>query len=239
MKTIQQHLREANRKKLLDALAYEQLGNRLMLLQLHDMTVSEIQNAYKRRMNSLIEYLLSLEVSPSDQMVFYLSEAASFDRIYNQQNKAMNLINVCEIRKDIDASGYGCDFTDWQESLGYMVADNKLTQDYLTDLIIEYLVEVSFFGMDPEQRAERLNVVYQSLDKDKFDMEKDRGIPADEFMKQLSNKYGWPSDEKDEREDELKTKITEAEVDYLRYCHRRERRRILKEIDDRETAHKE
>ena len=152
MKTIQQHLREANRKKLLDALAYEQLGNRLMLFQLHDMTVSEIQNAYKRRMNSLIEYLLSLEVSPSDHMVFYLSEATSFDRIYNQQNKAMHLINVCEIRKDIDASGYGCDFTDWQESLGYMVADNKLTQDYLTDLIIEYLEEISFFGMDSEQR---------------------------------------------------------------------------------------
>ena len=191
------------------------------------------------RDNSLIEYLLSLEVSPSDHMVFYLSEAASFDRIYNQQNKAMHLINVCEIRKDNDALGYGCDFTEWQESLGYMVADNKLTQDYLNDLIIEYLEEITFFGMDPEQRAERLNEVYQSLDKDKFDMEKDRGIPADEFMKQLSNKYGWPIDEKDEREDELKTKITEAEVDYLRYCHRRERRRILKEIDDQETAHKE
>ena len=239
MKTIQQHLREANRKKLLDALAYEQLSNKLMLLELRNLTVTEIQDAYKRKMNSLIEYLLSLKVTPSDHMIFYICEASSFDRRFNQQDKAMNLIDVFEVQKDMDASGYGCEFSDWQESLGYLVADNKLTQDYLMDLLIDYLEEVSFFGMDPEHRAEKLNEVFQSLDNSKLDAEKANGIPAEEFMMQMSNKYGWPIDEKDQREEELKVKITEAEMDYLRYCHRRERQRILTGIDNPATAHNE
>lgn len=239
MKTIQQHLREADRKKLVDALAYEQLGDKLMLLEMRDWPVSEIQNRYKERMNDLIDHLISMNVTPSDHMMFYICEAASFDRGFDQRDKAMNLIDVSEIRKDIDASGYGCEFADWQESLGYMVADNKLTQDYLTDLLMQYLEEVSFFGMDPARRTERLNEVRQSLDQSMLDAENDKGVPAEEFMKQMANKYGWPIKEKDQRQDELKGKMIEAEMEYLRYCHRRERQRILNGLVDQKTTHQE
>lgn len=71
MKTVQECLRKADRKKLLDALAYNTICDPILLLECRDRTITEIQNACKKRMNDLIEHLLSIESVPSDHMVLY------------------------------------------------------------------------------------------------------------------------------------------------------------------------
>ena len=80
MKTVQTYLRESDREKLLDSIAYDKLCDTLLLLEYKDKTIAEIQDAVKKHMNGLIEYLLSLEVVPSDHDVLYLTDATSYDK---------------------------------------------------------------------------------------------------------------------------------------------------------------
>lgn len=155
MKTVQIVLREADRDRLLDMLTYDILYDTQLLLELKDRTIENIQEACRSYMNAFIEYLLSLEAAPSDHMVLYMCEASSFDRAYNHEDKTLNLIDINEIRQDIYASSYGFEFSDWSEALGYLVADNKLTKDYLYVLLAQFLNEISFFGTDPEEHRKR------------------------------------------------------------------------------------
>ncbi len=139
MKTVQTVMREADRDSLLEALFYDVLYDTQLLLELMVRTITEIQEACRNHMNAFVEYLLSLVAAPSDHMVLYMCEASSFDRAYNHEDKTVTLININEIRKDSNASSYGFEFSDWSEALGFLVADNKLTQDYLYDLLAQFL----------------------------------------------------------------------------------------------------
>ena len=72
MKTIQEHLREADRKRLLDCLAYRFLSDPLHLLEAGEYAVEEIMERYSGYMNSFIERLLGLDIDRSDSHVCYL-----------------------------------------------------------------------------------------------------------------------------------------------------------------------
>ena len=69
MKTVQEYLRQADRERLLDAMAYDALSDTIMLLECKDMTVVQIQDACRKQTNDLIQHLLSIEAVPSDHMV--------------------------------------------------------------------------------------------------------------------------------------------------------------------------
>ena len=55
MKTVQTVLREADRDRLLDSLAYDILYDTQLLLELKNRTITEIQEAYCNHMNAFIE----------------------------------------------------------------------------------------------------------------------------------------------------------------------------------------
>ena len=232
MKTVQEHLMEADRDRLLDAIAYDTICDTLLLLEYPDRTIAEIQNASKKRMNDLIEHLLSLEAIPTDHKVLYLPPASSFDRRFNHEDRTLCLIDLNEICRDIYASGYSIEFSDWEETLGYLVADNKLTQDYIDELLIQYLHEISFFGADPELRKEKVKEVYADIDRGMKEIDEGRTIPAEKVFEDLRREHNLPIDEKDEKMDELQSKITEAELIYSRYCNWRERSRILESLGE-------
>jgi hypothetical protein len=233
MKTVQECLREADWERLLDALAYDDLCDVHLLLECRDMTIDQIQDACKKRMNSLIEHLLTLDAEPSDHMVLYMVDASSFDRSFNNEYRSLNLIDLNEIRKDIYSSSYAFDLSDWKETLGYLVAGNKLTQDYMIDLLTQYLNEISFFGMDPEQHQDKVEEVVSGLEKAVEEVkEGGHTVPAEKVLDELREKHGLPTDEKDEFQKKLRFEILDAEMKYSRYCNWRERSRILKSLGD-------
>ena len=203
-----------------------------MLLEYQDKTVSEIQNAVKSQMNNLIEHLLSLEPVPTDCKVLYMAKASSIDRSSNRGDLSICLIDLNEIRKDIYAAGYSFEFSEWQETLGYLVADNMLTQDHMIELLTQYLYEASFFGTDPEIHRENVNKAFADIDKGMKEIEEGLVVPADEVLEDIRRKHGHPLDEKDKIMDELKSKITEAEYNYSRYSNWRERSRILESMGE-------
>ena len=232
MKTVQEYLREADRDRLLDSVAYDEICNTELLLEYPDKTIAQIQEAGRRRMNDLIDHLLSLKAVPTDCMVLYLTVETSFDRRFNHDFRSLQLINLNEIREDIYAYGYAFELTDWQETLGYLVAENKLTQDYMIDLLTQYLHEISFFGADPELRREEVDKVHADLAQSMKEIEEGKCIPAEEVFGEIARKHGWPRYEKDERQNALRRKITEAEIKYNRYCRWRERSRILMSLGE-------
>ena len=236
MKTVQTYLRESDREKLLDSIAYDKLCDTLLLLEYKDKTIAEIQDAVKKRMNGLIDYLISLEVVPSDHDVLYLTEATSYDKQYNNESHTLHLINLEEIRKDIYATSYAFELSDWSETLGYLVADNKLTQDYMTELLTQYLHEITFCGTDPEARKERVRNIFEDLDQSMKEIDEGQTVSADDMFEELSREYGFPIDEKDPKQDDLHSKVIEAEVRYSRYCTWRERSRILESLGEKPPA---
>ena len=227
MKTIQYYLEKTDREKILDRLAYDLLCDPLQLLELDSLPVKEIQEKYKKHMSGFIDHLLSLEPQPSDHMVLYMCDAVSYDGQRGQGDKTICLVDMNELRKDIHAPGYGFEMSPLEQTLGYLVADNKLTQDYMTDLLAQYLNEVSFFGTEPEQRKKQISQVHEDLGRSMESLKEGKGIPAKEALKEMARQYGFPVDEEDEKQDTLKSRIIKAEVEYSRYCHWRERKRIL------------
>ena len=228
MKTVQEYLRLADRKKLLDVMAYDALSDTITLLECKDMTIEQIQDACRMQTNDLIEHLLSLEAVRSDHMVLYLANISSFDRGFGETDKSLCLIDINEVRENIYASSYAFDLTDWKETLGYLVSENKLTQDYMIDLLSQYLNEISFFGMDPDQHQEKVEDVVSGLER-AMDEIKEGGhtVPAEEVFAELREKHGLPTDEKDDFQKKLRFEILDAEMKYSRYCNWRERSRIL------------
>ena len=141
MKTVQEYLRQADRERLLDALAYDDLCDVHLLLECRDMTIDQIQDACKKRMNSLIEHLLTLDAEPSDHMVLYMVDASSFDRRFYNEYRSLNMMDnswrrcagdilgaeegICEEGTALCYSGCNCpwngrsvmDYAEWENFL--------------------------------------------------------------------------------------------------------------------------
>ena len=220
MKTIKEHLAEADRKRLLDALAYHFLEDPIYLLELKDMAVKDIMEKYSRHMDAFIERLLEIDAEENQGMVFYL---------YSDYDKgdALDLVSIEEISSDIEAPGHDFSFSGWGSSLGCLVADTKQTQDGLNSLLAQYLLEAGLFGTDSDARERKLEEVTSDLDKSMQDMKAGKGKPADEVFDEIRRKHGFPVPEKDPEQDELKSRVYSAIAEYGMYSRTRERKRIL------------
>ena len=226
MKTIKEHLAAAERDRLLDCLSYRFIQDTLHLLELKDHTIQDIRDQYSRYMNAFIERLLCVEETRSEQRVFYLYTGYGKDEV-------ADLIDLAEITEDIEAPGHDFSFTEWSDSLGYSVADTKLTQDYLIDLLAQYLEEASLFGTDEDSRAAKVSDLIKQLDEGMQSMKEGEGRPAEEVFEELRREHGFPAPEKDARQDELGGKVTEAIAEFELYSRTRERKRILAEAAKR------
>ena len=230
MKTVQYYMKNANKENLLGALAYDLFKDPIAVLEMKDRTIAEIEKAYRSYMGDFIDHLLSLQVMASDHMVFYLSDARPND---GSLDKSLELVDINQIREDIYATGYSFELTRWEESLGYLVADNKLTQDYINDLLTQYLRESSIFGTDPETHQRKIGKMLGELDRSVAEYKAGNvGVSLEE----ISREFGLPEDEKDEVQTALQSEIIKAEIDYNRYCNFRERKRILESIGEKMNA---
>ena len=220
MKTIKEHLETADRKRLLDCLVWRFISDPLRLLELKEYPVQTIMERYGRHMESFIERLLALDTIPSDNHVFYL---------YSDYEKhdAMDLVKLADIAGDIEAPGLDFTFTEWSKTLGYRVADTKLTQDNLTELLAQYLESASFFGTEQETKNTRIAEVERDLEAGIESMRESKGRPAQEAFDDIGREHGFPVPEEDDRQVELCRSALAAIHNYGMYGRIRERKRIL------------
>ena len=232
MKTVQEYLRIADRERLLDSLVYDEIYDSNLLFELKDLTITEIQYAYKKDMNAFIDHLLTLKAEPTDHMILYLSNICPDIGGKSYQDKSLNLIDLNEIRKDINASSYAFDLTAWEKTLGYLVADTKLTQDYIDELLVQFLQEISFLGTDPNEHQKEVDKVFADIEESMKEIEEGRTLTSEEVFEKLRKERGRPIKEKDAVQERYEDEYLTAKFKYNRYCNWRERSRILSSLGE-------
>ena len=125
MKTIKEHLMEADRNVLLTMLASRYVYEPENLKKNINYVVYDIFQEQWKKMDAFIDTLLAIDPVRDEGRIAYLYEEFGRDKI----------IDVMDLEDDFEMAGYSLSFPEWKYSLGYMVADN--TQENIMDLLIQ------------------------------------------------------------------------------------------------------
>lgn len=96
---------------------------------------------------------------------------------YSLDMSSEELRELC--RKFNFPQGYGYEFNEWEETLGYEVYEGNLTKENIQDCIYDVLFEMSFNGMTREHQEERR----KELDDSIKEVEEIRKLPEEEQKK--------------------------------------------------------
>ena len=165
MRTVQETLRMLDRKELIDAFA-ERQGTMFLALKWKgsgQMTYSKLKKAYRRSIGSLLDDLLSITPKkPEDGKVGIIF---GFPDVVRDELRH-ELILEDELReKHENTMGYGYSLTDWDEVMGYLVGDNKFSQENIYELMAEVMYEITWYGFDWNEMKEFRENMYRSLDE--------------------------------------------------------------------------
>lgn len=96
--------------------------------------------------------------------------------------------------------------------MGWLIADNILTQNHLNDLLVEILYESSFFGFKQEGL------------KKEIDNNLGKALSFDEFQKEFD------FDKQDPKEEKLEVKVIQDKIEYSEYSRKKELAEIIEEL---------
>ena len=161
MKTLQQHIREANPKELADAYLHL-LPFDCLAYQDSDLSVREILSRRKENVCLFIKELReSPSAEPNPDSIFL-----SFKTYEDGRSKlSVGLCYAKEVLLMKAPEFYAIDFIRMEEALGYLVADNRYTQANIVDTLAEILVELTFFGLHQEELEKAESSLKKALDE--------------------------------------------------------------------------
>ena len=226
MKTIQQIIKEMDPIDIVKAY-YAEYPIRLWEIKNHDeMTIKEYKEKVSERFQKFLKRLCEMETeeNPEFQGVLF---------VYRGQNdgwldETVGLLNGHELVSAEDISSvttYAYEFTEQKEALNFFVADTKLTQDYLMDVVVSFLFEISFFGFDQEYLAEEKARLGESIEEAE-EMKENPDKYKKYSMLELHQMYDLPEEETYPEEDEKKDAYYRAAIEYTSYCKKMEMQKI-------------
>ena len=222
MKTVQDWLREANAEEVIGAFLCQNPMDPAMMED-KDRTVAEILDTAKTKLHSLIQYLLSLNVTRSDDGVFFAS--------HTRETEYPEVCAVLSMRKEIMETelpqSYGWEFTPWEKLMGYVLADTKLTADHANTILSQILHGMTFFGLTREAWEGEIEKTKEALHEAEMDSESGKYYTAEEVFAE----FHIPRDEPDEIAEELNRRITQAELEYNQHCLKREAAKVRKLLE--------
>ena len=212
MKTIQEIIREMYPEQIVKAYCREYPIEIDGLDEIpDDITVGELKERRIKELKEFIQSLLEVEPKPYDgrQSILFLSKG--IDGI----EKNLICVYADEVLKadSFDREtvpSYAFYYSDREDVMSFLVADNKLTQDDLMNLVIKFLREVSFFGYDEKglkKAQNKLNKALKEIDEGHF-------ISKEE----MDEEFGAFEIERYPEEEELQSRHIEAERAYIDYC---------------------
>ncbi len=229
MKTVQQYLKELDTEKLIDTYSYEFPFDNADYMSCKEMTIEQIHDSYKQGMYKYIEYLKSVEITePKDgrKCLIYAQRCIGDDDLTDQ---SYHLIPIDELlEKGCDTESYGYELCPVSEIMGYYVADTKLTQHYIYELIADVLHETSFFGFHPQKREESIQEINDRLKNANKDLTE--YVSMEELFKEL----GWEIERQSDDEREMYNKVIQAILDYERYSKEKELNAIINLLKNEE-----
>ena len=232
MKTIQQVMKEMNLDHIENAYFYKYPVNLHSIKESDDMTVSAVKDKISKRFQDYLNRLLTMEIERDDKNTWILFAYKSYS--IDQCNE-VGLIKAVDLVKAKDLSSvntYEYVLTEQKEALGFLVADNKLTQDSIMDVVVEFLYEMSWFGYEQEGLEEEKRSLDDSIKECEEHPERMKAFDLDD----LRDEFGLPIKEEYPREEELIHEIFNAEHAYTMYCRNIELERIKKDIIEQGIA---
>ncbi|MBR1910163.1 MAG: hypothetical protein IJ821_06210 [Lachnospiraceae bacterium] len=222
MKTIQEVIREMDPEKIIDAYWYEhpiEIGGHAEELP-DDITTGELKDRRLKTLLGFIQSLLEVTPKPYDgrKAVLFVSKTLWGDE------KELLCVHADEVLKaesfdEESVPSYSYIYSDREDVMSFLVADNKLTQDNLDFVVVKFLWEVSFFGYDEEG----LKKAQKRIEEACREIGKAKPISLEEWDKEF-NVEEYP------QEDDLRKKYYEAQRAYDDYCREVELQRIKESL---------
>lgn len=177
MKSVQEVLQQTDRQQLID--------NYLLKYPLEieefepNKTIGEVENAARQQLANYLDRLTSIEINGTPSpYVFYV-----YHRIENGiPQPQFALANLAELLdKGDEAPVYSYIYSAHAEVMGFGVADNRLTQHYQTELLVDIMHEAAFFGFNQEELATARQQLDDSTGRQEVDLNANDLPDTDEF----------------------------------------------------------
>ena len=148
MKTVQEVLRKADIKSLEGSFFFENSPDIWRLGKDDNRTIAEVRKSMSYNFRRFVENLKNTEIAlPEDgrTMILYAHKQAGEPSWHPET--AVDLVSADELLEKEDLSDIvhnAFEFTPRAEALGFLIADNKYTQDNLSEVLTYFLSELSF-----------------------------------------------------------------------------------------------
>lgn len=224
MKTIQQILKETDRKSVESAYFYDYPINLWEVKGFDDITIGEFNKRVSLRFQDFLNRLckMNVKINKEKQGILFVYKSQTDDTVLGESVGLIHADELMETDNLSELPTYAYEFTEQKEALSFLVADNKLTQDNMMDVIISFLHEISFFGYEQEKLDEERKRLDESIKECKEHPE--RLITFD--YEKLCEEHGIPITEEYPEEDKMKRRFYEAGMNYTKYCKTIELQRI-------------
>ncbi len=224
MKTIQEVLRELKVDEIEKCYFDEHPIELLSLKGVDAFAIGKYRKKVSSAFQSFVEKLRNMEIvdNSDDPWILFVCKSTCENRL---NGHTVELIHLKELMKEKDLSKvetYAYEFTEQKEALGFLVADTKLTQDNIMDVVVDFLYEISFFGYEQEylaEETEKLDEAIKEIDDHPEGLER---VDIDEFCKEC----GFEDDEIYPEETEKEKAFYMAAMEYTEYCKNIELDRI-------------
>ena len=223
MKTVQQHLNELDKDKLVSVYIHEYGEGYVTFDHSSDRTVREIKAMLQRKISDYVDRLRTIPVSTTEdgKVGVLLAHRYASD---GSSDMMFSLVHADEVLEDISTvESYGYELQDQSEIMGYFVSDSPLTMRYIYHLMADVMHEASFFGFEQEDLEEAKKSIQRGLDE----VDEKEGIPYEEAIEELIKDYDEYDrivflDKLTAEEQELMDKVTEADDEFYEYSFRKE-----------------
>ena len=145
MKTIQEHLRELNRERLIEDYEYrirERIVEAYCNVEQSDIADLTLEEIYRRTLKNIGEYvdrLMSLETAPLDDGKVGLLYA--YDRITDALD-CCEFVHLDEVLEHGDAAeNYSYKLCSQEQIMGFLVSDDRYTRNHLYDLAVAVMCD--------------------------------------------------------------------------------------------------
>lgn len=245
MRTVQETIRSLDKEELAQAYALIYPKKIEPFYEEEDVdgeTCGEIKKWTRNRIYELIDLVCGLETRKSadgrDGIIFGYPYPIGE---YYGENMLQELVYVDELlRQEESATAYSYKLSEWEEVLGWRVADTKFTQRNRCKIMALALYEMTWFGYTPEDVRRAREEMYAEVEELERKAEEEKGKSNDkaEPRKEQGAKKASPFQERMTPETLLRRQYEEAKFVYSMFLRSREIYKILEGLPRRKKGKK-
>lgn len=226
MQTVQEALLNADIDQLVELYIGDGIPTKY-LIKNEELTAKKYAEKVQNKIRNFIKKLQTIKItSPKEPHILF---AFKYAKEYYTET-GFGMVKQQELlEKREDAPSYAYEFSPQSEIVGFLISNDKYTQQNLPDLLVDVLNEASFFGFDQE----RLQEEQEELDRRIAETKSPDfvGIPAEDVFKELQEKYGIEEDIQTEEEKEAEKTYLDAMLAYNKILYTKQIYEILKTLE--------